>query len=122
MGLRVWLVLEFLGQHDLAGFVPQVQSIPGWVSAVNVSHPIQMVIPSLLGVGHSAHAGCPDVARIVVVVDWSWRVPVSLPVHWLVVIAQRLDAVGGCVHRVQQQNRSVPPGGRIVCANIIGSF
>lgn len=31
--LRVWLVLEFLGQHNLAGFVPQVQSVPGWVSA-----------------------------------------------------------------------------------------
>lgn len=64
--LRVWLVLEFLGQHNLAGFVPQVQSVPGWVSyhiginwarpAINVPHPVQMVIPCLLGLGQSAHA------------------------------------------------------------------
>lgn len=54
--LRVWLVFEFLGQHNLAGFVPQVQSVPGWVSAINVPHPVQMVIPCLLGLGQSAHA------------------------------------------------------------------
>lgn len=120
--LRVWLVLEFLGQHNLAGFVPQVQSVPGWVSAINVPHPVQMVIPCLLGLGQSAHAWCPDVARIVVVVDWPRRVPVRLPVHRLVVVAQRLDAVGRRVDLVQQQDRSVPPGRRIVCADIIGSF
>lgn len=120
--LRVWLVLEFLGQHDLAGLVSQVQSVPGWVSAINVPHPLQMVIPCLLGIGQSAHARCPDVARIVMVVDWSRRVAVCLPVHGLIVVSQGLDAVGRGVHLVQQQDRSVPPGGRIVCADIIGSF
>lgn len=120
--LRVWLVLEFLGQHDLAGLVSQVQSVPGWVSAINVPHPFQMVIPRLLGVGQPVHARCPDVARIVMVVDGPRRVAVGLPVHRLVVIAQGLDAVCRGVDLVQQQDRSVPPGGRIVCADIIGSF
>lgn len=131
--LCVRFVLQLLWQHNLARFVPQVQSVTRWVSfekflqyvinaAIDISHPFEMVGPGPLGIGQSAYASCPAVAWILVVIDWARRVSVRLPVHWRVVVSRGLNPAGRCVQFVQQQDRSVPPGWSIVCADIIGSF
>lgn len=49
--LRLRLVLHFLWENNLARLVLEVQPVTGWVSAIDVSHSLQMVSPGLLGIG-----------------------------------------------------------------------
>lgn len=69
--LRLRLVLHFLWKNNLARLVLEVQPVTGWVSAINVSHSLQMVSPGLLGIGQSVYAWCSMRTRVLMLVDWS---------------------------------------------------